>query len=159
MGGLLGTHVVNYGFDYVLYPIVTYRFGFAKSLAVLFFAALVLNYTLVLIYDLLKVDLFGFEGVKELKDELSGTESKKNIFERIIGYLVKKGGIVAFVALSFYDPFIATLYKRRSNEFDGFKKRDYANLIMATAIGCFLWSVSWSVLIEPLKSLIHYLFA
>ncbi len=135
-GGIVATHGVGYAFDYVVYPLVTYHFGFIKSLIILFFLALILNYILVLLYDVMKKDLFGFEEIKKFQDD----QNSKGLLRKIL----KMGSVPAFIALSFYDPFLATLYKRKGESFSGFKRRDYLNLILSTAIGCFLWSSIWS---------------
>lgn len=154
--GAFGAKLIGDGFDYFFCSVVLIKFQPVIGFGIIFIAALVLNYTLVLIYDRIKIDCFGFEGVKELKEDMV-SKGKKNLFDRIVFYLVKKGGIVAFIALSFYDPFIAILYKRKSSQFDGFKKEDYINLILSTAIGCFLWTLFLSLLIEPLRLLFKYL--
>ncbi len=138
--GILATQTAGYAFDYALYPLVTYHYGLLKSALILFVLALLLNYILVLLYDLFKKDLFGFEEIKKFKDDKIAKTWKKRIFQNVVRF----GQVPAFILLCFWDPFLAILYKRESRDFDGFKKKDYWNLIFATMIGCFLWSLIWS---------------
>lgn len=141
--GILATQSAGYAFDYIIYPIVTYYYGPWKSVIILFLLALVLNYALVLVYDVFKIDLFSFEEIKKFKDDTIVKTWKEKLLQKII----QMGEIPAFIALSFYDPFLAVLYKRESRNFDGFKKKDYWNLVLATFIGCFLWSLLWTPII------------
>lgn len=138
--GILATQTAGYAFDYALYPIVTYHYGLWKSALILFLLALLLNYLLVLVYDFFKKDLFGFEEIKRLKD----VRVPKTWKEKLLQKVACSGEIPTFILLSFWDPFLGTLYKRKSRDFDGFKRKDYWNLILATLIGCFLWSLLWS---------------
>lgn len=143
IGAFLATSGFSYSFDYFVYPIVTYYFGLTKSLIILFLAALVLNYFVVLLYDVFKKDFFGFEALKEMKRSGNG--------KGIMYTIMKWGDVPFFIFLSWYDPIFAVLYKRKSSQFDGFKKQDYFILVLSTAIGCFIWSCFWSLGIELIK--------
>jgi len=125
----------SYFFDYVIYPPVLVWLGLLNGTIVLFLVLLVLNYFVILIYDKLRTDLFGFEQLKELKSQAK-TNSKKTFIQRVILW----GDIPAFIAFSWYDPIFAVLYKRDGAQFDGFKKRDYFILVLSTFTGCLLWS-------------------
>lgn len=127
----------SYAFDYGVYPIVTYRFGFVKSLIILACTAFILNWIMIWIYDRFNKDFFGFDELKKAKEDIN--HNKKSLLHKIIGW----GDIPAFIALSFYDPFLATLYKRKLGS-KGLSKRDYLVLALSTAIACLLWSGIWS---------------
>jgi len=138
VGGIASTHGFGFVFDYVIYPVVTYRYGVLKSMVLLFLAACILNWLMVLIYDLFDKDLFGFDEIKRVK---AGSEA--TLDHKWLRRIVRWGDVPAFIALSFYDPFLATLY-RRDLDSKGMKKRDYFVLVVSTAIGCIVWSGLWS---------------
>lgn len=150
IAGVGGATAFTILFDDVLYPIVTYAFGIGiedlwKGFVVMFLLALFFNYVLVLIYDWIGKDLFGFEGIKKVKMGLSEKENLTKIQRRILWFL-KYGEIPLFLFLSWYDPFMATLWKRKSAEFTGFQKKDYWILILSTFLGCFIWSSFWLII-------------
>jgi hypothetical protein len=148
--GVLGLQGVSYAFDYLLYPIIIYAFGPIRGTLTLFAAALLLNYVCIIIYDKIKLDLFGFEKLKEIKTH-SHDGGTPTFMHRVLHW----GDIPAFIALSWYDP-IAVIYKRQSSEFDGFRSRDYFLLIISTFIGCVLWSLIWGPAAYVIKSLIGH---
>ncbi|HVY36107.1 MAG TPA: hypothetical protein VG982_02415 [Candidatus Paceibacterota bacterium] len=152
IGGVVATHGFSYFFDYVIYPVVTYKLGFLKSLGALFLAALFFNYILILIYDLFKKDLFGFEALKKMKADgvIAGNQ-------KLIHRLLRWGEVPVFIALSWYDPVFAVLYKRKTTEYNGLTRRDFYYLMLSTAVGCVIWSGVWTgaiQLILQLKNLI-----
>lgn len=144
--GVAATEAIGNGFDYIVYPAVTYWFG-AKiwlSFLVLFFMALILNYFMVLGYDFFKRDLFGFEEIKRLKEQAHDPSIKKTWIQKRILQFEKYGNLPLFLFLSWYDPFMAVLYKRRDSEFGGFTRRDYWILFISTLFSCAVWSGMWS---------------
>jgi len=134
VSGIGGTVGFSYFFDYVIYPIVTYQCGVLKSFLILFAAACFLNWVMILFYDLFKKDLFGFEAIKQLK--ASGAQAQRKTW---LQTLVARGDWFAFIVLSVYDPFLATLYKRDLHS-SGLKPKDYGVLVVSTAVACLLWS-------------------
>ncbi len=147
--GVLGLQGVSYAFDYLVYPVIIYTFGPVDGTLMLFAAALILNYLCIIIYDQIKLDLFGFEKLKEIKMH-AGDAGKSSFIHRVLHW----GDIPAFIALSWYDPIFAVIYKRKSTQFDGFKRRDYWLLIVSTFIGCVLWSLIWGPAAYLVKSLV-----
>ncbi len=146
LSGIAAIEAVGNGFDYVVYPAVTYWFGkkLWLSFLVLFIMALILNYLLVLAYDFFKRDLFGFEEIKKLKEQAHDPSVKKTWIQRRIIQFERYGSVPLFLLLSWYDPFMAVLYKRKSGNFSGFRKRDYWILFISTAFACLVWSGMWS---------------
>ena len=138
IAGIVSMQGFSYAFDYGVYPVVTYRYGLPKSLIILTIAAFILNWVLILVYDLFNKDFFGFDEIKKIKENAQHGR-KKGLLYKIISW----GDIPAFIALSFYDPFLATLYKRRLGT-TGLKARDYFILALSTVIACVLWSGLWS---------------
>lgn len=147
--GVLGLQGYSYAFDYFVYPVVIYALGPINGTLVLFLIALILNYVCIIIYDRIKLDLFGFETLKKLKAH--GAESgKRSFMHRVLHW----GDVPAFIALSWYDPIFAVLYKRTSTEFDGFKRRDYWLLILSTFMSCVMWSAIWGPAAYVVRGLI-----
>ena len=147
--GVVGFQGVSYAFDYIAYPIIIYTFGAIKGTLMLFVAALILNYLCIIIYNKIKLDLFGFEKLKEIKTH-GESAGKQSFMHRVLHW----GDIPAFIALSWYDPIFAVIYKRKSARFEGFKRHDYWLLIISTFIGCVLWSLIWGPAAYLVKSLI-----
>jgi hypothetical protein len=146
LAGVAAIEAVGNGYDYIVYPAVTYWFGkkLWLSFLILFFIALTLNYLLVLAYDFFKKDLFGFEEIKKIKDQAHDPSIKKTWFQKRIIQFEKYGNLPLFLFLSWYDPFMAVLYKRKSSHFNGFQKRDYLILFCSTLFACIVWSGMWS---------------
>ena len=147
-GAVVTTTVFAYLFDYILYPFVTYKLKVIDGFLLLFILALICNYVLVLLYDLFKKDLFGFDEIKHFKTEVEPGQ-KKTLMQKVVSW----GDLPAFLFLSWYDPFLATLYKREPGVYT-IKKKDYINLLIATAIGCGIWSSFWNVLFYFFKLII-----
>lgn len=146
LAGVAAIEAVGNGYDYVVYPFVTYWFGkkIWLSFLILFFLALILNYLLVFAYDFFKKDLFGFEEIKRLKQEAHDPSIKKTWFQKRILQFEKYGSLPLFLFLSWYDPFMAVLYKRKDQDFSGFKKRDHIIMFFSTLFACLVWSGMWS---------------
>lgn len=146
LAGFAAIEAVGNGYDYIVYPAITYFFGkkLWASFLVLFVTALILNYLLVLAYDFFKKDLFGFEEIKKLKEEAHDATIKKTWIQRRIVQFEKYGRLPLFLLLSWYDPFMAVLYTRRNNQFNGFTRRDYMILFFSTLFACLVWSGMWS---------------
>ncbi len=147
--GVLGLQGYSYAFDYLIYPIVIYSFGPIQGTLVLFVVALILNYVCIIIYDKIKLDLFGFEKLKEIKAHTKDS-GNPSFLHKILHW----GDIPAFIALSWYDPIFAVLYKRKSTQFDGFRRRDYWMLILSTFLSCVMWSAIWGPAAYLVKGLI-----
>lgn len=143
VAGFVALESVGNAYDYFVYPLITYLFGkkIWLSFLVLCITAIILNYLLVLAYDYFKKDLFGFESIKEFKE--NNKEGKKGILYKIISW----GRVPAFLALSIYDPFLAVLYERKTTDFSGFSRRDYYVLLVSTVFSCLVWSALWSPLV------------
>lgn len=146
MTGVAFTEAIGNGYDYIVYPVVTYWCGSRLwlSFLLLFAGALILNYGMVFAYDFFKKDLFGFEEIKRIKKLAHDPKTKKNWIQRKIIQFEKYGSLPLFLFLSWYDPFMALLYKRESTNFDGFKKRDHLLLFVSTLFACVVWSGMWS---------------
>ncbi len=90
-------------------------------------------------YRLAGTDLFGFEELKEVRDDVS----RPGIMRAIFRFLMRMGNLPAFIILSIWkDPFMATVYMRRRE--DGFKTmtgRDWRNFWASVLISNAGWTL------------------
>jgi hypothetical protein len=94
-------------------------------------------------YDWAKKDWFGFEALKEFRDE---TERARPLIAR----LMRLGNIPAFLALSVYgDPFMVTVYLRTGAEkYNGLLTRDWAVFWASVLVSNGYWTVRWMLIVE-----------
>jgi hypothetical protein len=143
-GGGISFLISDIIFDFTVYPFVTYLFGIDgiwKSFLILYVAALGLNYLLIKAYDVVKKDIFSFETIKNIKAGEIGDSDKRKY--KVAVFLLKHGDLFLFIFLCWWDPFLATLYKRKSTKFDGLTKADYLTLMLSTFIACIIWSLTF----------------
>jgi hypothetical protein len=118
--GLAAMKLVNFGFDYLLYPFIVYRFGILKGGMVMTLLSFISCLLLVWYYDKSKRDWFGIEAIKKLKEYEGGHK-----VGRLTAWMLKKSDPVVFIFLSLhYDPFITMAYLRHG-AFNGMNKRDW----------------------------------
>lgn len=136
--GLLGNQFIAYGFNWVLYPFVIWKFGLIFGFFIMSFLSFLVCYGLVLFYDWSKRDWLGIEMIKELR-EYSGNAT----FGKIFSWIMNRGGLVALIFLSIkFDPFIATVYMRKgAGKFDGMKRRDWTIFFSSLVIGGIYWAI------------------
>lgn len=132
--GIVTTKVFAYGFDYVVYPFSIKYFGLVLGFFIMLVVSFLINIVLIIVYDKTKTDIFGFEHIKKMKADVA--IHRKTFLAR----LVRMGTVITFIALSFYDPFLATLWFRKSTTFDGLTKRDWIVLALSTLIANLLWA-------------------
>ncbi|MCX6755107.1 MAG: hypothetical protein NT068_01010 [Candidatus Nomurabacteria bacterium] len=133
-GGIFATKASSYSFDYLLYPLAIHYLGLEWGFVVMLLLSFVLNYLFILLYNSTQRDIFGFEKLKELKDKT--TKESKSFIARLVGM----GYVMTFIALSFYDPFFAVLWFRKSTKFDKMTKSDWKILTISTIIGNLIWA-------------------
>ncbi len=134
-GGIIILEIINRVFDYIYYPIAVYRFSFGKAFVILFVTALILNFILLITYNYLKKDIFGFEKVKLIQEHKNGFWAK----------VFSMGRIPSIIFLSWYDPFMATVFMSKKSFY--VSRLDYLYLFLTTFMGHTLWFIFWS----PLK--------
>jgi hypothetical protein len=146
--------VEEWVFDWLLFGTVvwycTAEFGVVKggflSLAIMapFSASMCLLY--IKLYDVLKIDCFGFEQIKEFKEKYEGAGWKK----RMLRALLRKGDAVALIILSILaDPFLATVYMRRG-AFNGLSPRDRKIFWTSVVITNTYWTIRMVATVEIL---------
>ena len=132
--GFLTWKAVEYAFDYALYPFVIWKLGPWMGGVLMALLSLVSCLLLLCLYDRLGRDWLGLEFVKNLR-HYDGSSR----WRRGLAWLVTRGDLPAFLALSiYYDPFITTAYLRHG-AFNGMTRRDWRIFLASWLIGNLLW--------------------
>lgn len=147
-------------FDTLLYgSVVTYlttRFGWAlgsfASFAVMAPLSAMWCFCTIRLYDWAKLDWFGLEATKRVRDELSSGRR----WMRIVQHIIQLGDIPAFFALLFLhplgDPFMVTLYLRKGAErYNGLTKRDRSIFWAAVIVSNGYWTLRWTAIVELVR--------
>ena len=91
------------------------------------------------IYDHLKRDWFGFESLKEMKEEMNGGGAIRRLIQRF----VRRGDWAAFLALSVVaDPFMTTIYLRKGH-YEGLTQRDKFIFSSSVIVSNAYWTLRW----------------
>jgi hypothetical protein len=97
-------------FDDVLWVAMVLWLGPIVGGAIMTTLALILNIILIKAYDTLKQDFLSFESLREFE----GSEHK-SLWKRIFAKISRAGRMPAFLVLSFYDPFLATIIQETTS--------------------------------------------
>jgi hypothetical protein len=148
--GVVVEYIVSYAFDYALYPFVILKYGLLKGGAIMSVLSLILCYSTLVVYDLLKKDWFGIELIKELREY----EGRIKTFG-IMAWLLKKGQLVSFIVFSLkFDPFTTVIYMRKgANKFTGMDRKSWIIFFGSWAVGNFCWIIIVSTGISVAKLL------
>lgn len=100
------------------------------------------------LYDWSKKDWFGFELMKEWRDETK----HETWFGRTLHRITRNGGIPAFLILSIHgDPFFTTVYFRHKNsQYHGLTKRDWGIFGASVLVSNAYWTIRWTVVVQIL---------
>ena len=135
--GLSANKVIEYLFDYVLYPFVIYRFGILVGGLVMMGLSFLACLLTLWFYDWSKRDWLGIEAIKSLR----GYEGKLKC-GRLAGWLLRKSDLVVFLFLSIkYDPFITMAYLRHG-AFNGISRRDWRIFLGSTVVANVYWTLA-----------------
>ena len=132
--------------DDVLWPAVILWQGAVAGGITMFFVALLCNLILIWAYDKIKKDVLALEALRELTEK-----EQTGWFKRLIVKFIKAGQIPAFIAISFYDPFVSVIYMRKGVESYKMEKRDWGYFALAMVIACVGWTLWWQGLISIAK--------
>lgn len=143
--------VINYPFDYVLYPAVIVWLGYVWGGLLMTVLVTFLNMLIIWAYDWSKTDWLLIETLKEVKTEESDTR-----WMRIVRAILKKGDIPAFFILSLDDPVTTTLYLRDGiREYNGMRSRDWWIFIASSIVSNLYWILGIAIVMESLRWVIH----
>ena len=154
VGYTFGT-AFDYFFNYGIYIPVVAVLGPTKGWLVMTILSMVTCWTFIKFYDWSKQDWFGIEVAKEAM-EFGPSWIKKLSFKSKLGkilwwpfsqiilfilWAIKKGGWIAFIALSMYtDPFVTTVYFRKGS-FNGLTRRDWLIFFGSAIVGDIYWTL------------------
>ena len=134
--------------DDILWPVVMLWQGPVLGGITMTMVALLGNLILIWAYDKIKKDVFAFEALREL------TEQEQTGFgKRLLAKFLKAGQVPAFIAISFYDPFLSVIYMRKGVGKYKMEARDWGYFALAMVIGCFGWTCWWQLIIVIGKGL------
>ena len=148
-------NIFDYVFNYGIYIPVVAMLGPIKGGVVMAIISASTCFLFIKFYDWLKQDWLGIEVAKEATEYGPTRIRNFNVTSRIGKFLwwpfsrivllilwaIKRGGIVAFFALSMYtDPFVATVYFRKES-FGGLKKRDWMVFFASLLVGDLYWTL------------------
>lgn len=140
--------VLDYGFDYALYPAALLYLGYWWGGVAMTLASIMLNIGIIRLYDWNQRDLLMIERLKDLRSKTleSGQGS-------ILSKFVRCSNIVAFFVLSVIeDPAIVTLYLRRgSYQYNSLSRSDWLIFVGSTAVANLSWILGISTLYEAYK--------
>lgn len=140
--------VVSGAIDDVLWPIVVLWQGPLAGGVTMFWVALLCNLLMIWAYDKLKRDLLCFEELRSLTETEQVSKGK-----RFLAWIIRKGRVPAFIAISFYDPFISVIYMRRGAGKYTMENRDWGYFALAMIIACSGWTLWWQALILAGKAI------
>lgn len=158
-------NIFDYVFNYAIYIPVVAMLGPVKGGIVMAILSVFVNYLFIKFYDWSKKDWFGIEVAKEAAEygpawirNLSVKSAVGKIiwwpFSKIIiliFWAIRRGGVVAFLALSMYtDPFVTTVYFRKKS-FSGLKKRDWMIFFGSLLVGDIYWTLRTVLIIYLAK--------
>jgi hypothetical protein len=121
--------------DEVMWTPAILWLGAIKGGLVMTTIALVVNLLLIWAYDTLKQDFLSFEALREVQEG-----EHKGFWKQLLAKSLKTGKVPAFVALSFYDPFIAVIWSRKSANAYRMTRQDWMNFGLAMIIACIGWT-------------------
>ena len=149
VAGLTMKKMINWGFDYALYPAALLTLGYVWGGIVMTFLAVVANFFIIKAYDWSQVDWLFIEQLKHIKED---EQVNLPTFLRWTRPILKKGDVPAFFILCWDDPVTATLYLRRgAYEYNGLSTRDWWIFATANVVGNLYWIIQVGVILEIAK--------
>mgnify|MGYP003393258222 CR=1 FL=1 len=144
--GLITLEVFNQTFDYVLYPLAIGFLGLVKGGVVMTVASLILNYSLVLVYNKTKQDWLGFEWLALQEDKKANS---------LLGRVIRGGRWPAFILLSLEDPFKAFVFMRGRKQ-DGWRfSATYWRWFFFVNL---VWYLVWAVMVSGVIEIFRVMF-
>lgn len=136
--GWLGNWLMVYGFDFVLYPYVLYKYGTTQGWIIMTIASFLLCLLTLWFYDWSKKDWIGLETIKSLRDD-----GQKSELGKMTAWALQKSDPVILIFLSLkFDPLITALYMRKgASQFNGLSGRDWKIFGTSLVISNFYWGL------------------
>lgn len=135
--------VINYSFDFVLYPFALYKLGVVVGFFTMMLLSFLFCWGYFIIYDYLKRDFLGIEFSKEKMSSIIASEDSVGL-KLLLVRVLRKSRAFLFVFLSIYfDPFVAVAFERKGNfAYNGLSARDWRLFIISLIISNGFWSTT-----------------
>lgn len=135
--------VINYSFDFVLYPFALYKLGVVVGFFTMMLLSFLFCWGYFIIYDYLKRDFLGIEFSKEKMSNIIASEDSVGL-KLLLVRVLRKSRALLFVFLSIYfDPFVAVAFERKGNfAYNGLSARDWRLFILSLIISNGFWSTT-----------------
>lgn len=135
--------VINYSFDFVLYPFALYKLGVVVGFFTMMLLSFLFCWGYFIIYDYLKRDFLGIEFSKEKMSSIIASEDSVGL-KLLLARVLRKSRALLFVFLSIYfDPFVAVAFERKGNfAYNGLSARDWRLFILSLIISNGFWSTT-----------------
>lgn len=143
---------LDYGFDYVLYPLVLISLGYGWGGLAMAAASVAINLAVIRAYDWSGRDWLLIETAKQWRD---APDAKAR---PLVRWIVTKGDFAAFFILSWIeDPITVTLYLRRgAHLYDGLHRRDWMIFAASTFVSNLAWIIGLASVIELGQRTLQY---
>lgn len=135
--------VINYSFDFILYPLVLYKAGITAGFFIMMFLSFLFCWGYFIIYDYLKRDFLGIEFSKLKMKNIIDDDSSVGL-KLLLVRILKRSRAILFVFLSIYfDPFVAVAFERKGNfKYNGLSARDWRLFVLSLFISNGFWSTT-----------------
>lgn len=163
-------------FDNIMYPGVIAWRGLLEGGLIMASVAIVVELSFLMVYEYKKVDWMGMDALESIRNDgdiwimkFNGKQYHGIVVKiwmriimffpvmifRIVLWMLKKGDVFAFFALSiFMAPFPTTIYLRHGR-FDGLRKKDWMIFIASAILGNVYWTLRSYGVVVIIRYFIH----
>lgn len=152
--GLAIKEVINWPYDYVLYPAVIAWKGPLVGGAIMIILSIFYDLWIIRAYDWAKTDWFYIEKLKEIRSEEAETH-----WGRMLQRFLKKGDVAMFFFLCVKEnPATVVIYFREGAfQYNGMNKRDWKIFFASVVVANLVYIAILSGIIETLRFLWDYI--
>lgn len=135
--------VINYSFDFVLYPFALYKLGVVVGFFTMMLLSFLFCWGYFIVYDYLKRDFLGIEFSKEKMNSIINSQDQTGV-KLLLVKVLRKSNVFLFVFLSVYfNPFVAVAFNRKGTfAYNGLSARDWRLFILSLIISNGFWSTT-----------------
>lgn len=147
--GFAANALIDYPFNYLLYPYVISKYGWTNGGIIMTLASLLVCVLTFKFYDWAKQDWIGLETLKETQDT-----NNQSFFSKIVKKLHGKYQWLLFIIFSLKtDPFVTTILMREgAHQYNGLSGRDWKVFLGSLFLGNLFWIWICSFGLETAKS-------
>jgi len=135
--------IINYSFDFVLYPFALYQLGVVVGFFTMMFLSFLFCWGYFIIYDYLKRDFLGIEYSKEKMNSIINSQNRVGL-KLLAVKILRKSNSVLFIFLTIYfNPFVAVAFNRKGNfAYNGLSLLDWRLFILSVIISNGFWATT-----------------